>query len=399
MSFSHSEWIGLILSGGGARAAYQAGVLSEIAQIRSEICPDLIDSPSPFKVICGTSAGAINGAALATRSDNFDTAASDLVDLWSHMKAGDIYEADSLGVARSGARWLTLFSLGWAIAKWRKLKPRSLLNSSPLKVLLDKMILWDRLPDLMRQGCVRSLAIATSSYSSGEHVTFYQSSAPILPWVRSSRVAVKAILNNDHLMASSAIPFIFPAAPINDLWYGDGSMRQTAPISPAIHLGADKVLVIGAGRMQEPSVTPGQISPVRSVGYPSIAQIAGHAMSNIFLDSLSADVERMGRVNQTLRIMTPEQRELGALRPIELLLIAPSERIDDIAARLVQVLPIPIRALLSALGVRHGSGGALASYLLFESAFTQELIALGKKDARAKQREIQSFFGWQKKDF
>ena len=385
---------GLVLSGGGARAAYQVGVLAAIGKIRSERRHDLKGAPSPFQIVCGTSAGAINAAALATRSDDYDKAMQEIVGFWEKMRARDVYCVDSWGVARSGAKWLTLFSIGWALAKWRRLKPKSLLDNDPLKGLLEKIIRWDKLPSMFESGNLHAVAVACSSYTNGEHSTFYEANAEIENWERSSRHAVKAKLSNRHLMASSAIPFVFPAVDLSDGWYGDGSMRQTAPISPAVHLGASKILVVGAGRMSEPKAAPKPTS-----GYPSLGQIAGHALSNIFLDSLASDVERLERINHTIEQMTPKQKAATELRPIEMLIIAPSERLDEIAARLVGELPLPIRVMLSALGVGKATGkggGALASYLLFEPAFTKELMALGEKDARVNEQKIVEFFGWGK---
>jgi NTE family protein len=384
--------IGLILSGGGARASYQVGVLGEIAKIRAERQPSLIGEASPFKVVCGTSAGAINGAALATRSDDFDKAVLDLEKIWARMHAGDVYLADSWGVARSGARWLTLFSIGWAFAKWRKSAPRSLLDNQPLWGLLEKAIPWERLPALFANGSLTALAVAASSYTNGQHETFYQCARSVAPWLRSSRVALETTLDNRHLMASAAIPFVFPAVELGDAgWFGDGSMRQTAPISPAVHLGADKVLVVGAGRMAEPPA-----KKQAGAGYPSLGQIGGHALSNIFLDALASDVERMTRINNTLARMDPAAKAASGLREVDLLLIAPSQRLDQIAAELVGALPLPVRAMLGALGVgkNSGGGGALASYLLFEPAYTGALIELGRKDARAQEARIVEFFGW-----
>lgn len=384
--------IGLILSGGGARASYQVGALGEIAKIRQERQPGLAGAPSPFKVVCGTSAGAINGAALATRSDDFDKAVAELESMWARMRAGDVYLADSWGVARSGARWLSLFSIGWALAKWRKGAPLSLLDNKPMWGLLERAIPWERLPALFASGSLHALAVATSSYTNGQHETFYQCGRAVAPWLRSSRVALEAKLDNRHLMASAAIPFVFPAVEIGEAgWFGDGSMRQTAPISPAVHLGSEKVLVIGAGRMAEPAAVaqPG-------AGYPSLGQIGGHALSNIFLDALASDVERMTRINKTLGGMDPAARAATGLREVELLLIAPSQRLDQIASGLIGELPLPVRAMLGALGVGRnmGGGGALASYLLFEPAYTGALIALGRRDARAQEEQIAKFFGW-----
>lgn len=388
---------GLLLTGGGARAAYQVGVLEAIADIR-QACGQG-QGPNPFPVITGTSAGAINAAALACGADNFDRAVRRIARVWRQFRAGQVYGADSLSVMRSGARWLTLLSMGWALARWRRMRPRSLLDNAPLEKLLVKMVPLVRLPRLIRKGHLTALAVTASSYSSGEHVTFFESSGPVQPWVRSQRKAARDRITHEHLLASSAIPFIFPAKGItvNDHteYFGDGSMRQSAPIAPAIHLGAERILVIGAGRMHEPK---GDASANPTPNYPSLAQIAGHALSNIFLDALSVDVERVQRINQTLSLIPTEIRAQSTLRPIELLVIAPSQRLDAVAARHVGDLPGPVRTMLAALGVTSNMadvrGAALASYLLFESGYTQELMALGRADTLAMRTEICRFFGW-----
>ena len=385
----------LILTGGGARAAYQVGVLQALMTIRQDC--NQPRRANPFQIICGTSAGAINGLSLACRSDHFEVAVRAMVEVWRDFRCEQVYEADSFGVIRSGAKWLTLFSLGWAMARWRKARPRSLLNNDPLRDFLPELLRLDRLPRLMREGHLDAVAVSASSYTSGEHVTFYDSAQPIEPWARSQRISVRDQLTLDHLMASSAIPFVFPAVKLSvegrDQYFGDGAMRQAAPISPAIHLGADRILVIGAGRLQEP-----QAQHVGHADYPTLAQIAGHAMSSIFLDALAVDIERMQRVNKTLSLLPPEIREQTALRPVDVLVIAPSQRIDDIASRHLWALPPAVRAMLGALGVqgqgKSARGTALASYLLFEASFTRELIHLGFTDALAKRDEVIRFFGW-----
>lgn len=388
---------GLLLTGGGARAAYQVGVLEAIADLRQACGAG--DEPNPFPIITGTSAGAINAAALACGADNFDRAVRRIARVWRDFHAQQVYRADSLSVLRSGARWLSLLSLGWALARWRRMRPRSLLDNSPLEKLLVRLVPLVRLPRLLKKGHLTALAVTASSYSSGEHVTFFETNAPLQPWVRSQRKAARDRITHEHLLASSAIPFVFPAKPISMgdhmEYFGDGSMRQSAPIAPAIHLGAERILVVGAGRMHEPK---GDASANPTPTYPSLAQIAGHALSNIFLDALSVDVERVQRVNQTLSLIPPEVRAKSALRPIELLVIAPSQRLDAVAARHVGNLPTPVRAMLGALGVTSNMadvrGAALASYLLFESGYTRELMALGREDTLAMRTEVCQFFGW-----
>ena len=388
---------GLILTGGGARAAYQVGVLDAIATIRRHS-----DAPrvNPFPVIAGTSAGAINSTALACRADDFDTAVGGLAHVWRHFSAEQVYRADSLGVIGTGARWLTMMSMGWMIARWRRARPRSLLDNSPLDTLLGKLIDTRRLKHVMHEGHVHALAVSASSYGSGMHVTFYDAVKDVVPWSRSQRLAVRCDIDVPHLLASAAIPFVFPAVPLvlsgHIEYFGDGSMRQSAPISPAVHLGAQRILVVGAGRMHEPA---GE-RPM-SGEYPSLAQIAGHALSNIFLDALAVDVERLQRINATLSLLPPEARARTSLRPIDVLVIAPSQRLDDIAAKHVGSLPTPIRALLRSVGVsgRAGDvrGAALASYLLFEAPYTRELLALGRADTFARREEVLGFFGWSPK--
>lgn len=390
--------IGLLLTGGGARAAYQVGVLQALAELRRSRAPGAPPS-SPFTIITGTSAGAINAASLACGADDFDLAVQRIVSVWQDIEAGQVYEADLLSVLRSGARWMSLLSLGWLIARWRRIKPRSLLDNSPLEELLHEMVPLERLPTLIAQGHLHALAITASSYSSGRHVTFFQGNDQLQPWVRSQRLAVRDRITHEHLLASSAIPFVFPAKalPINEgiEYFGDGSMRQTAPVAPAIHLGAERIVVVGAGRMSEPRDTLLRSAPT---SYPSLAQIAGHAMSSIFLDALAVDIERIRRINQTLNLIPREARQASALRPVELLVISPSERIDQIAAKHASSLPHAVRSLLGGLGVSSSKadikGGALASYLLFEAAYTRELMAMGHADTLRQEDEVCRFFGW-----
>lgn len=394
---SSTRRTGLILSGGGARAAYQVGVLEAIADLR--IACGAQQEPNPFPIIGGASAGAINAASLACGADNFDDAVRRIVHVWANFHAHQVYRADSVSMLRSGARWMTVLSMGWLIAKWRRLKPKSLLDNTPLSELLAKLVPLERIPKLIEEGHLQALAVSVSSYSAGEHVTFFQGHAQLTPWTRLQRRAVRADITHHHLLASSAIPFVFPAMALpmdgQTAYFGDGSMRQSAPISPAIHLGAERICVIGAGRTQEPRI-PEQ-RPENS-HYPTLAQIAGHALSSIFLDSLAVDIERVQRINQTLSLVPEALRNASNLRPVELLVISPSERIDMIAARHVDDLPAPVRTLLGGVGVSSKAadikGSALASYLLFEQGFTRELMALGRKDTYEQRAQVCRFFGW-----
>jgi NTE family protein len=368
----------LILTGGGARAAYQVGVLTAIR----DMLPDA--QRNPFPILCGSSAGAINAASLATMAEDFDFAVTRLNAIWNSFHASDVYRADILGIALTGTRWLGTLMGGGLV----KTAPRSLLDNAPLRELLTRHLNFQRIDSAVASQALHSVSITCSGYGSGQSVSFFQGRADLEPWQRSQRFGAHVKLNIDHLMASSAIPFLFPAVKINREYFGDGSMRQVAPVSPAIHLGADKILVIGAGQRNS-----GENYREQGERYPSLAQIAGHALSSIFLDSLSVDIERMTRINRTVSLIPRDLREENGmtLRPIDVLVISPSQRLDHIAARHVRSLPWAMRMLLGNIGALNKRGGALASYLLFESSYTRALIDLGYKDTQERRIEILKF--------
>jgi NTE family protein len=386
----------VILTGGGARAAYQIGVLTALRDVfRKAGVPSY---HNPFPIVCGTSAGAINAAGLACCADNFAEGVTRLHQVWSSLHVSQIYRADSLGLFKTGARWLGALSLGWLMRH----PPQSLLDNQPLRQLLTDLFDRERLQHAFAQQHLQALAVSAISYSTGQHVTFFETPREVVPWQRSQRIAHKDAITVDHLLSSSAIPFIFPAQALmlgeQKAYFGDGSMRQLAPISPAIHLGAKKILVIGSGQLHSDPML--MLDPHSEARYPSLAQIAGQAMASIFLDSLAVDIERLERINQTLSTLNTLPDEVRALvhdkihlRPIDVLVIAPSQRLDLIAARHVRSLPSTMRGLLKAFGGMDKGGAALASYLLFEASFTQELIALGYADTVAQQGEVQRFFG------
>jgi len=265
-----------------------------------------------------------------------------------------------------------------------------LLDNAPLAQLLRRHLDFPAIRRSIEAGALYALSVTASGYTSGQSVSFFQGVPGLAGWHRARRIGVPEMIDIDHLMASSALPFIFPAVPLRREFFGDGSMRQIAPISPALHLGADRVIVIGASRQ------PGNATErIKTIAYPSLAQIAGHALNSIFLDSLEVDIERLQRINRTIRLISPDDRSRHnvQLREIDVLVISPSEEIDRMAARYTHELPRSIRFLLRGLGATKTGGATLTSYLLFEPAYCRALIALGYKDTMAKRDEVLKIIG------
>lgn len=384
MAATQRQKIGLILTGGGARAAYQVGVLKAIAEFLPR------NAASPFAIICGTSAGALNAATLAINAAHFRKGVRYLLNVWKNFHVDEVYRADFVGVSRNSLRWLAgLLLSSFGI---NRLNHVSLLDNAPLVELLEETLPCEKIQESIDKGVLHALSITASGYGSGHSVAFYQGVAGIEPWKRARRLGLPTQIEIQHLLASSAIPFIFPAVHIHREYFGDGSMRQLAPISSALHLGADRVLVVGMGHG---GGTDDETRRGKMDDYPSLAQIAGHALDSIFLDSMEVDLERLKRINQTVSLIPEAIRPGIKLRHVDVLVISPSQPIEQIAEAHLHGMPWTIRILLRAVGVMRRRGANLVSYLLFDKAYCRALIDLGYQDARKHKAEIMAFLAQQ----
>lgn len=366
----------IVLGSGGAGAAYQAGVLKAVR----ELLPNT--ETTPFAIVCGASGGAINAAALAASAVDFGAGVQRLEALWSSLHAADVYCTGPVGAALAGLRGLLAFA-----GSGRGGSSPGLLDNRPLRRLLESAIDFRRIEEAIAAHALHSLALTCSGYASGQSVTFFQGRADLEPWKRPRRSGAHVKLTVDHVLASSAIPLVFPAVRLHREWFGDGAVRQSAPLSPAIRLGADRILVIGADRIPTGDERPDGERP------PGVARVAGQALSAFYVDSMAADIERLVRTNRSLA-MIPEmvRREHGlGQRHIDLLQLAPSQPLESLAAEHAGDLPWTVRALLRGMGAMEADGAALASCLLFESSYTRALIALGHADTLARADEVRNF--------
>ena len=371
---------GLILSGSGARAAYQVGVLAAIA----ELLP--AGAANPFPIIVGTSAGAINAVSLASRAMDFARAVEHLTEFWQGFESHLVLRSDWPGVIHQASRFLShsLLGLGSHV-------PVALLNSSPLRNLLADKINFAGIDQAIAEQRLRAVAVTAFGYSTGQAVTFYQGQMAIEGWLRHRRIGLPASLTVEHLLASSAIPLLFAPVKVGQEYFGDGAVRQPAPISPALHLGANRVLVVGvSGNPRGPDLRV--VQQDNSAQQPTLAQIGGHMLNSTFIDSLESDIELLERMNHFARLLPHQSDNLG-LAPVEVLIIAPSQPIDEIAARHRHELPSALRMFLRGPGATKTSGAGVLSYLLFESGYCRELIELGRRDAMAKREVLSRFLG------
>jgi len=373
MQNSSTHCTALVLPGGGARGAYQVGVLKAINELMA--C-----DRNPFPVICGTSAGAINAAVLASHAHEFVIGTLRLEEFWRSMHCDRIYRTGAWTVFKSGMRFATTLLSGGLI----KTNPRAFLDNTPLRVFLQDTLRLDGIQTAIGQGALRGVAITASGYTCASAISYYQSSADIEEWERTRRKGVAAKLNVSHLLASAALPIIFPAERIGNEYFGDGGMRMVAPLSPAIHLGATRILVIGT-RDEKPDKTPDT-----PVAYPSAGEVGGYLMDTIFMDRLNADVDRLNRINKTLKLVPQHNRQQTGLKNIESLVIRPSKDLRYVTRDHVSEIPRSVQVLLRTLG-GWGRDWRMASYLLFESAYCGELIDLGYADGMNAEKEIIDF--------
>jgi NTE family protein len=342
-------------------------------------------TPNPFDVISGTSAGAINSVVLASKARRFRVAVAELERVWAHFRCEQVFRTDNRTMLKSSLHWMFSIILGGYLVG----TPRSLLDNSPLRALLSRNIRFPRIEDAIECGFLDAVAVTAASYATARSTSFFEAGTAHKPWSRTRRVGVARNLHLDHLMASIAVPMIFPPQLIEGSYYGDGAMRNATPLSPAIHLGADRILVVGV--RDETADKPAE--PMQKPVYPSFAQIAGYMLDTLFMDGLYSDIERMTRINQLIDSVAPEHRTgpLRRMRAIDTMLIVPSEDLRVIAHKHRKHLPFAVRSLLRGIGGRGPSENRLLSFLMFEQAYTRELIDLGYSDAMKVKDELLDF--------
>lgn len=368
--------VGLVLSGGGARGAYQAGVVKAIATIAKEA---KISRPLP--ILTGVSAGAVNAAFIASKADDLMTAAEELAAMWSKITADQVFRTDVLSASRSGLRLFTDAALG---AFYKKKLSRSLLDTSPLSAFLEEKIPFQRIDKNISSGHIDSLAVTATNYMNAMSVTFVHGPPETPMWTRSRRISQPAKIRKEHVMASSAIPLFFPPVKVGNYHFGDGCLRNNAPLSPAIHLGANRLIVVSVRRPDS------RAAKADTEVEPSFARILGVILNALLLDSIETDVERMSRVNTTISYVPAKQRSDLVLREIDYIWLRPSQDLGRLAGELFHRLPQVIRYLVSGLGSSRDAA-ELTSYLLFDPDFCGQLVHMGYQDTMAMRDKIEYF--------
>lgn len=355
--------LAVVLAGGGARAAYQVGALTGIAE--------RVGSDFRFPIVTGVSAGAINASYLASHTGSFGTTANELAQAWLGLSSRSVFRADALPLFGG--------TLRWAFELFTGASSSGILDTAPLRETLVRFIRHGGIEENLASGKLRALALSTTSYATGRTVTFVQGENDLPSWRRSGRIAAHETIGVDHVLASSALPLLFPAIAIGNEYYGDGSVRQTAPLAPAVHLGARRMLAISIrysiGDRYDPGPDP--------VPYPPPAQVVGMLMNAIFLDAMDADAERLERINRSLEPLPEDYSHPDGLRQIRLQVLRPSRNLGQLAAGLDRHLPAGLRYLVRGLGSSRVKSPDMLSYLLFERPYIERLLELGRADVLA----------------
>ncbi len=366
--------LAVVLSGGGARAAYQVGVLAALAEMRPEL---------EVPILTGVSAGAINTLYLAAHPGPFADAVDGLRREWSRLTPEQVYAVRPSRLGRALLRW--------AAQRLRRRAPTAavhgLMDLEPLRRFVERCMAIDGIGANVARGRLRAAAVTATCYDTGETVTFVQGAEDVPSWHRSMRRSVRTTLTIDHLLASAAIPIVFPAIGLPDgAFYGDGSVRQVAPLAPAIHLGARRVLAV-AMRTADPVGAGAE----QRLQYPAAAEVLGLLLHSIFLDSLDADAERLERINQLIRRVPHERRAESALRWVDLLVLRPSRDLGALARGVDLALPRLLRMALNGIGGQQVRAADFLSYLAFDPRFTGVIMELGYDDGRRQAAELEAF--------
>jgi NTE family protein len=377
--------VGLVMTGGGARGAYQVGVLKRVGELKRA------QAGNPFPIIGGASAGAINGSALATGCQDFALATRALAEFWANLEPSDIFHCNVLSQVNNSLTWMLDLSFGGILGGGHA---RSLLDATPLRYFLNKHLECDRIQENIKRGHLYALAISATNYSSGESYLFIQGMKGHPTWKRIRLVTVATKITVDHVCASCAIPLVFQPVklaipPRGSAFFGDGCVRLQQPLSPVIRLGAERVFAIGVRcgkKVRREETANGR--------NPSLAQVLGVVFDVMFLDHLDTDIEHLERLNRLLRhdqIHQPEAEGAEKMRPLTTFIITPSVHLSDVAEQHQKDMPSLIHYFVSSLGRDTASCADLMSYLLFTPKFTRELIELGYRDASERIDEIEDF--------